>query len=51
MASSTKITEYKRKQRHKRAGRARKAENRNKGTTPAFPIHTDDAVANAEAKK
>lgn len=43
--SKTKITEFKRQQRHKNMGRARKAALRNKGTTPSFPVHTDEAHA------
>jgi hypothetical protein len=46
MATVTNITEYRRQRRHKNAGKTRKAENR-KGTTPAFPIHTPEADANA----
>ena len=53
MASLTQTTRYKRKLRAKKAGRTNKAERRNKGTTPAFPIHTPEADANApnQAKK
>jgi len=49
MASNTKITRFKRAQRQKKAGRARKAHARNHGTTPAFAIHTPEADANAPA--
>ncbi len=53
MASLTQTTNYKRKLRAKKAGRTAKAERRNKGTTPVFPIHTAEADANApeQAKK
>ena len=53
MASNTQTTRYKRKLRKKNAGKGRKAELRSKGTTPAFPVHTPEADANApdQAKK
>ena len=53
MASNTKTTKFRRKLRKKQAGRKRKAAARSKGTTPAFPIHTAEADANApeQAKK
>jgi hypothetical protein len=53
MASLTQTTRYKRKLRAKKAGRDAKAERRNKGTTPVFPVHTAEADANApdQAKK
>lgn len=47
MATLTKITEFRRKLRAKRAGRARKAHVRIHGTTPPFQIHTPEADANA----
>lgn len=47
MASSTKQTEYRRKQRKQKAGRARKRQEQLKGTTPRFEIHSADAVKNA----
>ena len=53
MASKTAVTQYRRKLRaknfNKRARRARE----NKGTTPAFAIHTPeaDAAAPVQAKK
>lgn len=47
MASPTNKTEYRRKIRHDNAGKARKAALRNHGTTPAFPLHTAEADANA----
>ena len=49
MASLTQTTRYKRKLRAKRAGRRRKNDNVNKGTTPKFAIHTAEADANAPA--
>ncbi|HJN73124.1 MAG TPA: hypothetical protein QGF58_04225 [Myxococcota bacterium] len=53
MASNTKTTRFRRKLRAKKAGRKAKAKRRNQGTTPVFPIHTEEADANApaEAKK
>jgi len=53
MASNTQTTRFKRKLRAKKAGRKAKAERRNKGTTPVFPVHTAEADANApdQAKK
>ncbi len=47
MASKTAATEARRHIRRKNAGSDRKAALRNKGTTPAFPIHTPEADANA----
>ena len=41
MASNTKQTKIIRKNKRKKAGAKRKAENRNKGTTPKFAIHPD----------
>jgi hypothetical protein len=49
MASLTQTTRFKRKLRAKRAGRSRKNDNVNKGTTPKFPVHTAEADANAPA--
>ena len=49
MASLTQTTRYKRKLRAKRAGRRRKNDNVNKGTTPKFAVHTAEADANAPA--
>lgn len=49
MASLTQTTEYKRKLRRKRAGAAAKRARQNKGTTPAFAVHSPEAVANAPA--
>lgn len=52
MASNTQQTRFRRKLRQKNAGRKRKNALANHGTTPAFPIHTPEADANApqEAK-
>lgn len=47
MASNTQETRYKRKLRRKKMGKDRKAQLRNHGTTPKFPIHTPEADANA----
>lgn len=47
MSSSTSQTEYRRKIRRDNAGRARKNALQNHGTTPAFPVHTPEADANA----
>jgi len=47
MASRTQETRFKRKTRRSNAGKARKARLNNYGTTPKFPIHTDEADANA----
>ncbi|MCB9682952.1 MAG: hypothetical protein H6733_15915 [Alphaproteobacteria bacterium] len=49
MATKTKITEFRRSLRQKNAGRARKNALNNKGTTPAFPIHTPEIDAQAPA--
>jgi hypothetical protein len=51
MASKTAVTEARRHIRRKNAGAARKAKLRNHGTTPAFPIHTPEADANAPAEQ
>ena len=47
MASNTAETQYKRKLRNKNAGKKAKAARNNHGTTPAFPLHTPEADANA----
>jgi hypothetical protein len=47
MASKTAETWRKRERRHKNMGRARKAALRNKGSTPAFPLHTPEIDAAA----
>ena len=49
MASNTKQTEFRRKQRAKKAGKDRKKAEANHGSTPAFAIHTDEAHKNAPA--
>ncbi len=51
MASKTTITWKRREQRQKNAGKVRKAANRNKGTTPPFPIHTPEVDAAAPASQ
>ena len=52
MASNTNQTKYRRKLRKAKMGKDRKRLARSQGTTPAFPIHTAEADANApqEAK-
>jgi hypothetical protein len=47
MASKTAETWVKRERRRKNAGKAAKAERRNKGSTPVFPIHTPEIDAAA----
>ncbi|MCA9571646.1 MAG: hypothetical protein KC656_27595 [Myxococcales bacterium] len=47
MATLTKITKFRRKLRRKKMGRDRKAAAEANGTTPAFDIHSPEAVANA----
>lgn len=51
MASNTKKTKARRRLRAKKMGADRKALARKVGTTPAFPIHTTDSVANAPAEQ
>ena len=53
MASHTKQTKFRRILRRDKAGRKAKNHRANHGTTPAFPIHTPEADANApnQAKK
>ena len=46
MPSDTQQTKYRRKLRRAKAGRDNKRKRR-QGTTPAFPIHTPEADANA----
>ncbi|MFW5887200.1 MAG: hypothetical protein ACOCUH_00195 [Bacteriovoracia bacterium] len=41
MASNTRITKTRRALKQRKAGAKRKAQNRNKGTTPKFAIHPD----------
>jgi hypothetical protein len=50
MASKTAQTEYRRHLRRKNAGAAARRARENKGTTPAFPVHSPAAVANAAEK-
>jgi hypothetical protein len=50
MASNTKVTSYRRKLRHAKAGRKAKNQREAHGTTPVFPIHTPEADANAPAQ-
>lgn len=47
MATLTKITKFRRNLRRKKMGVARKAAANKVGTTPAFAIHSPEAVANA----
>ena len=47
MASNTQETRYKRHLHRKNMGKERKRKIRANGTTPAFPIHTPEADANA----
>jgi hypothetical protein len=49
MASKTAVTEFRRHIRRKNMGTGRKAKLRNEGSTPAFPIHTPEADAQAPA--
>lgn len=49
MASNTKQTEFRRKNRHKEMGAKRKAALRSKGSTQVFPIHTPEIDAAAPA--
>jgi hypothetical protein len=46
MASLTKTTKFKRHLRKRRAGKDNKRARR-RGTTPTFPIHTEEADSNA----
>ncbi len=50
MASRTAVTEYRRKLRKANAGKAARRVRENKGSTPAFPVHTPEADAIAAAK-
>ena len=47
MATLTKITKFRRKLRRKKMGKDRKRAAVHNGTTPAFEIHSADAVKNA----
>ena len=49
MASYTKQTTFRRELRKSNMGKGRKAQLRIQGSTPAFPIHTPAADANAPA--
>ena len=49
MASKTAQTTFRRFLRKKNAGNKAKRARANKGSTPAFPIHTTEADANAPA--
>jgi hypothetical protein len=49
MATLTKITKTRRRLRRAKAGRDRKQQLEKHGTTPAFPVHTPAADANAPA--
>ncbi len=51
MASNTKKTKARRRLRAKKMGAERKALARKVGTTPSFPIHTADAIANAPVEQ
>ena len=47
MASKTAQTQFRRKIRNKNAGKTRKHNLQNKGSTPAFAVHTEAADKNA----
>jgi hypothetical protein len=47
MASKTAVTQFRRDRRHKNMGAARKARLRNKGSTPAFSVHSPEVDAAA----
>ncbi len=47
MPSTSQQTSHRRKLRRSKAGRARKRAQALHGTTPAFPVHTPEADANA----
>ena len=47
MATLTKITKFRRKLRRAKMGRARKAATEQQGSTPAFEVHSADAIKNA----
>ena len=49
MASNTAVTEYRRKLRKANAGKAARRVRENRGSTPAFPVHTPEADQNAVA--
>jgi hypothetical protein len=50
MASKTAQTEFRRMLRRKNAGKQARRTRDNVGSTPAFPVHTPEADANAAAK-
>ncbi|MEN9786412.1 MAG: hypothetical protein RLZZ299_1676 [Pseudomonadota bacterium] len=50
MASKTAQTTFRRMLRNKNAGKQARRDRANKGTTPAFPLHTAQAEANAAEK-
>jgi hypothetical protein len=50
MASKTALTTLRRKIRQQNAGRKARNQRENKGSTPAFPVHTPEADANAAKK-
>jgi hypothetical protein len=47
MASKTAQTTFRRMLRNKNAGKQARRTRENQGSTPAFPLHTPEAVANA----
>lgn len=49
MASPTKKTENKRKHKLRTRGKWNRRQRRNRGTTPAFPIHVETTAATAQA--
>jgi hypothetical protein len=50
MASKTAQTTFRRNLRAKNAGKQARRTRNNVGSTPKFPLHTPDAVANAAEK-
>jgi hypothetical protein len=50
MASKTAQTTFRRMLRNKNAGKQARRDRENKGSTPAFPLHTAQAEANAAEK-
>lgn len=50
MASNTAQTTFRRELRKKNAGRKARNQRNNAGSTPVFPVHTPEAVQNAEKK-
>ncbi len=47
MASSTAQTTFRRKLRNKNAGKQARRDRENRGSTPVFPLHTPETIANA----